>query len=256
MAAKKQYSAPALEKGLDIIELLANEADGLSVTQITEKLNKSVGELFRMLMVLEQRGYVEMIGSSDKYKLSLKLFGLANRHPPTKRLTSVAAPALKKLSNNIAQSCHLVTYYEGTGHVIVQQDSPTSRYFGVKLGATAPLMNTCSGHVLLSFASDDQYQLMLNSIPEHHPKPEPLQFENMASQIKQRGFESMPSRQAQGVFDIGYPIYDHSGDVLAALVVPFLEYLDASNPIKLDAALPFISEAAKSISFQLGYNED
>ena len=37
MAAKKTYSAPALEKGLDIIELLAQEAEGLKVTQITEK---------------------------------------------------------------------------------------------------------------------------------------------------------------------------------------------------------------------------
>lgn len=253
MATKKQYSAPALEKGLDIIELLANEAEGLSVTQITEKLNKSVGELFRMLMVLEQRGYVETAGSSDKYKLSLKLFGLANRHPPVKRLTAVAAPALKKLANTIEQSCHLVTFYEGTGHVIAQQDSPSSRNFGVKLGATAPLMNTCSGHVLLSFASEDQFQLMLGSIPEHHPKPDVPGFSSIASQIKQRGFESMRSRQAQGVFDIGYPVYDDSGDILAALVVPFMEFIDGSHPITLEAALPFIGETAKSISFQLGH---
>lgn len=62
---RKVYSAPALEKGLDLLELLANEADGLNISEITRRLNKSVGELFRMLVVLEQRGYVEMSSGSD-----------------------------------------------------------------------------------------------------------------------------------------------------------------------------------------------
>ena len=43
------YSAPALEKGLDILELLAGEAEGLSQAAIAERLGRSTGEIFRML---------------------------------------------------------------------------------------------------------------------------------------------------------------------------------------------------------------
>ena len=253
MAAKKQYSAPALEKGLDIIELLAQEAEGLKVTQITEKLDKSVGELFRMLMVLEQRGYVETSEGSDRYRLSLKLFGLANRYPPVKRLTSVAGPVLKRLAFAIEQSCHLVTFFDGHGHVVAQQDSPSSRTFSVRLGATAPLMNTCSGHVLLSYASAEKFEFMMESIPENHPKPDIEGFANISSQIVKAGHEAIRSRQVQGVMDIGYPVFDSSGDILAALVVPFVDYIDGSHPITLEESKSYIAQAAASISQQLGY---
>ena len=50
-ARKKVYSAPALEKGLDLLELLSSEVDGLNITEITTRLDRSGGELFRMLAV-------------------------------------------------------------------------------------------------------------------------------------------------------------------------------------------------------------
>ncbi|AGH44432.1 hypothetical protein [Paraglaciecola psychrophila] len=42
LGKRKTYSAPALEKGMDIMELLAVEAEGLNIGEITKKLNKSV----------------------------------------------------------------------------------------------------------------------------------------------------------------------------------------------------------------------
>ena len=92
---KKHYSAPALEKGLDLLELLSYEVDGLNIAEITRRLDKSVGELFRMLAVLEQRGFIEMPMGSDKYRLTLKMFSLSNRFPPIKRLTSLANPLMQ-----------------------------------------------------------------------------------------------------------------------------------------------------------------
>ena len=44
----KNYSAPALEKGLDILELLSNSAEGLSQAEIAGKLNKSVNEIKKL----------------------------------------------------------------------------------------------------------------------------------------------------------------------------------------------------------------
>ncbi|HTE93342.1 MAG TPA: helix-turn-helix domain-containing protein [Bradyrhizobium sp.] len=43
--------APALDKGLDLIEALAAESGGLSQKQIAERVGRSAGEIFRMLGV-------------------------------------------------------------------------------------------------------------------------------------------------------------------------------------------------------------
>ena len=115
---KKHYSAPALEKGLDLLELLSSEVDGLNIGEITSRLGKSVGELFRMLAVLEQRGYIETSKDSDKYRLTLKMFSLSNRFPPIKRLTSLANPLMRRLSYIIEQSVIWLIIMDAKGMVV------------------------------------------------------------------------------------------------------------------------------------------
>ncbi len=254
--SRKVYSAPALEKGLDLLELLANEADGLNISEITNKLNKSVGELFRMLVVLEQRGYVEMSSGSDRYRLTLKMFGLSNRFPPIKKLSAFAGPIMQQLSYSIEQSCHLVIYYEGKGHVVVQKEPPSERVFSVRLGAEVPLINTCSGHILLAFSDKATYEAMLKKIPSGHLKADEKSFLKIMDRVKEQGFESIPSSQAQGVRDIGYPVFDANGMIIAVLAVPFLEYLDGSHKVSFTEAQIKIKEAAIEASLKLGYEFD
>ena len=55
----KSYSAPALEKGLDILELLSNFEEGLSQAEIASRLNKSVNEIYRMITTLTNREYID-----------------------------------------------------------------------------------------------------------------------------------------------------------------------------------------------------
>jgi len=250
---RKTYSAPALEKGLDILELLSNEAEGLNIGEITKKLNRSVGEIFRMLVVLEQRGYVSLEPGSGRYTLTLKMFGLAHRFPPVKRLTSAAAPILRLLSYDIEQSSHLVIYYEGKGHVVVQQDSPSERVFSVRLGAEAPLISTCSGHLLLAFADLHTREQMVSRIPAHHPNGKDLDIEKMVRKVLSQGYQNINSEQAHGIQDIGYPVFDYQSQAVAALVVPFFEYLDGSHHTSAEAAHPLIKQAARDISSSLGY---
>ncbi|WP_254907658.1 IclR family transcriptional regulator [Pseudoalteromonas shioyasakiensis] len=252
-ARKKVYSAPALEKGLDLLELLSSEVDGLNITEITTRLDRSVGELFRMLAVLEQRGYIETPVGSDRHRMTLKLFGLANQFPPIKRLTSLANPLMHKLSYTIEQSCHLVIYYEGKGHVVVQQDSPSARIFSVRLGAEAPLVNTCSGHLLLAFSEQEKRELMLSRIPSDHPQSNTVALEDIISRVQTQGYESVISAQAHGVNDIGYPVFDATGQIAAALVVPFIDFTDGSHSTGMNVIHENMKATALEMSKLLGY---
>jgi DNA-binding IclR family transcriptional regulator len=86
-----RYSAPALEKGLDVLELLAADSAGLNLQDIARKLQRSPNELFRMLDVLVRRGYLAREPDAT-YRLTLRLFELAHRHPPVDRLLDCAVP--------------------------------------------------------------------------------------------------------------------------------------------------------------------
>ena len=63
-----KYSAPALEKGLDIIEYLSYKAIPQTQTEIAIGVSKSANEIYRMLAVLENRGYL-VRSNSGKYSI-------------------------------------------------------------------------------------------------------------------------------------------------------------------------------------------
>ena len=93
----EKYRAPALDKGLDIIELLASADEGMSQTEIAKALNRSPNEIYRMLDRLVRRAYVRRTGG-DRYEITLKLFELAHARPPMHRLISQAMPVLRRFA--------------------------------------------------------------------------------------------------------------------------------------------------------------
>ena len=84
-----KYRAPALDKGLDILELLAGTEEGLSQAEIAKALDRSPNEIYRMLDRLVRRDYGRRT-SADRYELTLKLFELAHASPPIRRLVPVS----------------------------------------------------------------------------------------------------------------------------------------------------------------------
>jgi hypothetical protein len=47
-------------------------------------------------------------------------------------------------------------------------------------------------------------------------------------------------------------VFDHGGRIAAAMVVPFLEFLDGSHPVKINAAQQAIKKITQEITAGLG----
>ena len=139
IAPRGRYAAPALEKGLDILELFASESAGLTGSDVARRLGRSVGEIFRMLVCLERRGYICETDSDDRFELTLKLFELAHRHHPLDRLVAHARPLLQEVANHTGQSCHLAMLSDAAIIVVAQVDAPGSMGFSLRLGAQIDL---------------------------------------------------------------------------------------------------------------------
>ncbi len=102
-----RYPTPALEKGLDILELFASEPAGLTKSEVARRLDRTVSEIFRMLVCLEERGYISQAPEGERYHLTLHLFRLVQEHPPIKRMITEALPIMQQVAHDLNQSCHL-----------------------------------------------------------------------------------------------------------------------------------------------------
>ena len=85
----KNYTAPALDKGLDILELLSENKEGLTQAEIANRLNKSVNEIYRMISTLRNREYVDFDQDEDRYNLSYKILNMTAKFEPVKTLINL-----------------------------------------------------------------------------------------------------------------------------------------------------------------------
>lgn len=161
--AKRYYRTPALEKGLDILEILASTSAGLTVNEIARRLNRTVSEIFRMLHCLEQRGYLAQSANRDHYQLTLRLFHLAEQYPPTKRMVAHALPAMHWLAHELRQPCHLGVL--DCEHVVIlaQVDSPEPTGIHVKVGSKVDLIHSPAGRVILAYQTEDAYERVIEA---------------------------------------------------------------------------------------------
>ncbi|MFN4171918.1 MAG: IclR family transcriptional regulator [Pseudorhodobacter sp.] len=242
-----RYRAPALSKGLDILELLASDPAGCTQAEIAKTLGRTAPEIFRMLMVLRDRGFVEQ-RDDERYVLTMRLFELAHRHPPIRRLTVAAGEPMQDLADRINQSVHLAILDGGSVVVMAQVDGPDNHLNSVRLGARFPLVETASGRVLAAWLAPDRLAALSSHLP---PGAAPGFLADLA-QVRQAGGWEADSFSIRGVRNISAPIRDITGRVVAALTIPYLHRLTGGPHPPPGAAQAALRDTALLISRRLG----
>lgn len=248
-AETQSYSTPALEKGLDVLELLAHQPAGLTKSQIARELDRTVSEIFRMLLCLERRGYIAHV-TEDRYSLTLKMFKLVQEHPPTERLISEAVPIMHRLTQDTLQSCHLGVMESDRIVILAQLNPPSNQGFYVKLGSTVDLMTAASGYVILSHLNGAQRERALAEWSDKTGNKSPKDLNAHLERILAAGYEKRISYLVKGVTDLSFPILDDRGSGIAAITVPFIQYTEPSKTI--DQVTALLRRAAAKISLAIG----
>lgn len=246
--AKPVYRAPALDKGLDILELLAGRETPLAMPEIARELGRSKAEIYRMLVALEARGYIERGANDERYQVTGRLFELGMRAPPVRNLHDAALPVMHELADQTRQSCHLSVLSVDHIVVVARVESPASVGFSVRVGYRVPLLDSTSGRVLCAFQPRRRQAKLLREITKGAPsKAAVSRFLDQLPEIAQQGFVFEPSRTAEGIHDVAAPIF--SGEDLGAvacLSVPVLTHRYLQVPI--DEILQLARKAARDVS--------
>ncbi len=246
------YRAPALEKGLDVLELLALQSEGLTLSQIAQKLGRSVQEVYRVVVSLERRGYATRGANGDTLQLSMKLFDLASNHPPLRRLTQAAQAEMPRLAEAANQAIILSVLSGDVVRVIHVAENPAPIGFRVRLGTQNPALKTASGRTLLAFQPEAGREALLERICREMRArgEEPSRLAGRVGAIVGRGYELVSDETLRGITDVSFPILDADGTAIAALTMPFLLWV--ANKVHLDEAERLLFAAARALSREIG----
>ncbi|MEV8467520.1 IclR family transcriptional regulator [Fluviibacterium sp. DFM31] len=242
---KEKSAVPAVEKALDVLEVLADSAQGMTMNEIVETLGRTMGELYRVVVYLADRGYVEQNPDTGRYALTMRLFELSHRHEPTERLVRNAIPLLERIADRTEQSCHLGIVNRSNVLVLASVRSPRPASYSVRTGAIFPAIKTSTGNVILAFSGKDTQRRYIGRLsPEDRAG-----LKERFDVIFRKGYEDWPSEIVEGVQNLCVPVFDKLG-VVAALTIGFI---DQSNPpMTPEEALTELRVAGDELTQSLG----
>jgi DNA-binding IclR family transcriptional regulator len=242
----RKYRAPALEKGLDLLELLAAHGAPMTPSRMSQALGRSVSELFRMIQVLEFRGYIEQ--TAEGYALTNHLFALGMARAPMRTLTEAALPVMRELAAETRQSCHLVVLSEDQIVVIARIEGPGDVGFSVRIGYRREVIDATSGLLLYGLAAPSVKTELEARLRARFPTDRFDAFVAAATEAARKGHVERPSDFVHGVTDLVAPILGGDG-AIATLISPFIQQTPRVCDMAEAAAL--VRKAAATISAEM-----
>ncbi|MEO3997752.1 IclR family transcriptional regulator [Mesorhizobium sp. CAU 1732] len=242
-----RYRAPALDKGLDILELLSEQPRGLTRGEIVKAMGRGPSEIYRMLERLVARDYVSRSAEGDRYALTMKLFMLGHRHPPVRRLVARALPLMDEFAREAMQSCHLVVPDRSASIVVAQATCPGNWEFGIRVGTPIDLFGTGSGRTLLAFRDPHPSGHAAIEWQSDAIRAKLSAIEDELDECRTLGYRIGASRQIRGVDDISVPILSESY-AIAVLTCPYIQRIDGKEQPEATYVLALLKDIAGRLS--------
>lgn len=242
-SASDAYAAPALERGLDVLELLCERGQMAKLSEIAAALRLSRNQIFRVVHVLEARGY--LLRDGDHYATSNRMFQLAARRPPFVTLIDFATPEMRTLAAKIGQSFHITIQIDTRTVVIARIENPNAISIALPLGHNLPIHKTASGRAILAMLPPSECNKLIARLA---PRGE-RQLRVQLARIRARSYEISPGVRTLGVIDLSFPIFDATSWPVGCLAVPLLRKRPAD--VSIERLLPLSRAAAGRISSAL-----
>lgn len=146
LAGVTAETSQTLDRGLRVLELLADAPAGLTVTELAAGLAVNRTVVYRLLATLEQHGLARRSGDG-RARLGLAVVPLARRVQPL--LREAALPPLRRLAEEVGATAHL-TVVDGTEALAVAVVEPTWTDFHVayRVGSRHPLDRGAAGQAI------------------------------------------------------------------------------------------------------------
>ncbi|WP_437881683.1 IclR family transcriptional regulator [Pseudomonas sp. LRF_L74] len=211
------YRVPALQRGLQVLEMFSADERTLSMQDIAERLGGTVSSIYRIVVTLTDMGYLQKVGKNS-YSLGSQVISRGFTYLASRDLVDIAMPHLNALRDRTSTSCHLGTR-DRTDVVYIYRAFAAQRLaVNVPIGTRLPCHITALGRILLSDLDDGTLSGLyqherLDGYPSPAPKTLP-ELLRMAEEDRQSGFVLHRSDYSTS---IATSIRDHTGRIVAAI---------------------------------------
>ncbi|MCX7015362.1 MAG: IclR family transcriptional regulator [Candidatus Sumerlaeota bacterium] len=151
MAKKDFQTIQSLDRGLTLLDLLAEKGDGLAQRELAEELGLDPSNVSRMLATLARHGLVNQDVQSRRFSLGFGLYRLCGAMNRRLLLPQVCRPELAHLARTTGENSHLAVLTRGQAVFIDLYAGGEMVAVQTEVGQAEPLYCTAVGKALLAF---------------------------------------------------------------------------------------------------------
>lgn len=143
--------APALDRGLAILEILDHSREGMTLTELSQAIDSPKNSAARLLQTLIARDYVSKEEVGGRFRLTGKLLRLGQPRFADVSLVECALGPMRALRDALGETVQLGIPIGDEGVIIEQVESTRAVRICVEIGLRFRLHNNAPGKVLLAF---------------------------------------------------------------------------------------------------------
>lgn len=239
----------SLERGLSVMEILAANPRGLTLTETAEKAGLTRAGARRFLLTLAATGYAVQVGRN--FSLSPRLLAQARIWLHGVPLWTFAEPFMKETAAKLHESCSAAILSGEDMVYVARVPGPRIIAVDLQVGAHLPAFCTAMGRVLLSGLSGPELDAFLGRATFEQRTPKTItdaaKLSEIIAAVRKNGYALVDEELEIGLRSIAVPLRDRSGAVVASINVSTQS--TRHTPAEMEAEiLPILKQTAARIS--------
>ncbi len=252
---KTNAVAPALARGLTVLEFLHARADGESLSDIAASLRLPKNSVLRLLNTLEDFGYVEREADTLRYRITRRVATLFMNSARDRNLMEAALPSMRSLRDNVNETV-LISIIERRAGIVLEQVQSTHPFrFVCESGTFEDLHSSASTKAILAFLPQAEKDALLDGHAFTRYTDRTItrrsDYNRELAETRVCGYATDRGEQGEGVCCVAAPVFDRTGRPLASITVT--GPAERFQKIGFVAMGKSVTASAQTISSLLGY---
>jgi IclR family transcriptional regulator, KDG regulon repressor len=247
----------SVDRALRILDLFDEYETELKITDISEKMQLHKSTVHSLLKTLQHHHYIEQNPENGKYRLGMKLFERGNLVIRHLDIRAISKKHLIDISVKTGNTVHLVILDGKEGIYIDKVEGTSGTVLYSRIGRRVPVHSSAVGKALIAFKDDKELKEFLKGYVYKRHTANTItseeQFLAELEKVRKNGYALDNEENEPGITCVAVPIWDHSGNVIAAMSIS--QPSAKVNDFVLKEEVQLLKNAANLISKELGYSK-
>ena len=255
MRERSEYSVQAVTTAIRVLEALGDAEHEQSIPELCAKLNLTKSNTNKLLVTLEQFGYVDSNSYTGNFRLGVKTFQISQAYINKLSLPEISLPIQRDLRDQVNESVYIsVLRGENVVYLSVVETDASVRVMP-RIGNVGPAYATATGKVQLAFMEEKEVESLYSGPFTPYTANTLKSAEKLYDEleiIRKQGYALDNEEYELGVRCVAAPVKNFMGNVIAGMSISApVERMDDSR-IQAEL-LPKLLEATHKLSTKFGF---